>query len=1640
METFVTKAFDYLKGQSLQVAVVFTAVLMLTWLLRNRSAHIRYLLWLVVAVKCLTPPMVIFSVPILPNDTPPVTELPMTVEVSPQTAVQESFAAPTPEKTRVIPMQLTEAPKISPLKQFISAPANILLCIWAAGGVFYLLWAAIKAFRLQLWLKQFRRPLPPELMVEQIEMLSRLWNRPDGFTVWLLDGISQPFVWGLWRGAIYLPSRVQSVQTDRQKAVVMHEMAHVVRLDAFINLLQILIQGLFWFHPLVWLANRFIRQEREKCCDETAIARLNTHPKEYGSAIIETLVQEYHNAIPIPSLAVAGPIKNIEDRIKTIMRPGKRFLHRPSTIALLVIGVLAAIVVPTTIALTQKKNVVDDDKLIMLSMKVKVVDERGNAIANAEIRPDGLRTTEKNSGHYIWIPEKHGDPKVVLTDQAGFAEISYPKYVTEKLKTGEVSFGVRHPEYCPNRIFEHPLKKQANPVVLKKGAIVRLSGYIGNKNELVTDKIFPQVSTGKLRILSNSWKEIKTGVYENKQIESGTHFLRLVHFTRDKRIYFSKTLCIEAQQNQISEYHLELKPGVRVEGLLDHSVPRPVTGGKVVAWIAPAMVEKYAGSIAWMSWTTVGSDGRFVFESLPPDQLQLTGLCDGFTAATDDDAWCVKPQLFALDKETVNIELLMKAAAVCEVKVVDKSNQPIKGATVLFGQNVKWQGGGTQLFPGFLWKSEDTITMDENEASKLVVQLWKSDFQAITNNAGIAVVRNLPGLKDRFHVSHDNYEMIPDKKTRNPEEQEVLVDLVGGQTTKVTVKMQKKWKWLFWKNTNKDEVQDLEAVSQKPEEPLAGASHSERSEESQSFPPFQGGVPQSGEGVLTTPSQAGKGKLEFRIVSSMTPKQAQKASWPQSDVPGYKWFPVKRDENTDQQWPWYINMPYRDIEKTIYLLVSDQSDEILTADGGWGLQRAYITPDAMSRSSVGFDFDQKGTELFYQLTNNHLEKRLAILIDGTVYSAPEIFSAVRGRTTISGHFDETEVAKLVDLLNAGMPPVVPLAENQQPGFNPIIEITINDAVSVKNDSMIDFDTGKLFSMPEDFAQKATITWISEKGIDAVGASRETVKGLDCVDMIFIQVNNSFWESIKASDIAGMNLWESGKPGRPAAMTAQGSLPATYLFGTRERGMGILQILGFIQNPNGIKIRYKMLQNFKNISLKPIRKKDVKIETLNNEDNSSSNPDASSAGAAITAAKPKDTTTDPNQPHITIETAILFLLCSEAPAAWFTENPLQIGKMVTAKVNSSGLKKYLEPISLDQLRLDLIDSTSVDVVSHPLPQNKVSSKFTIHTNQLSLPKLVTSNGQLNSLKMPEALDTEQQIESLTSGIIYSIVPIVDTQNDKINLKFCLRYFAKNGPDKQTKPDTKDSETPNFCIMEFPAYIAVPNGKTVMLYGPTYTDKDNKTGKKIFVQTLLEITPTLISSRDKWNSNNNAARPSQKTEAKIETQNSAGAAIIAAKPGGRSDEPQDVGTLMLKVHNSPKSGQKTDVKIEIPADLKKSLRTDKSWDTAFNEAIQVIQSRKNWPQTPEAVVKAYWNARAGKNYEEMRILWPGSGSWNWAQINDPDVKYVFGPASKSGTEVPYASENHFKQTGSYNLTMRLSYTDTKKGKRYYIWSGN
>ena len=56
------------------------------------------------------------------------------------------------------------------------------------------------------------------------------------------------------------------------EALLAHEFAHIRRRDYAINLLQTIAEALLFFHPAVWWISRRIRQEREHCCDDAAIA------------------------------------------------------------------------------------------------------------------------------------------------------------------------------------------------------------------------------------------------------------------------------------------------------------------------------------------------------------------------------------------------------------------------------------------------------------------------------------------------------------------------------------------------------------------------------------------------------------------------------------------------------------------------------------------------------------------------------------------------------------------------------------------------------------------------------------------------------------------------------------------------------------------------------------------------------------------------------------------------------------------------------------------------------------------------------------------------------------------------------------------------------------------------------------------------------------------------------------------------------------------------------------------------------------------------------------------------------------------------------------------------------------------------
>jgi len=126
--------------------------------------------------------------------------------------------------------------------------------------------------------------------------------------------LQAPAVVGWFRPVIFLPATALTGLTEAQlRSVIAHELAHIRRFDPFVNLFQVFVETLLFYHPAVWWLNKKIRAEREHCCDEVAVAACG-NAAEYARAL--TLMEEWRSA---PILAAAANGGTLKERILRIL-------------------------------------------------------------------------------------------------------------------------------------------------------------------------------------------------------------------------------------------------------------------------------------------------------------------------------------------------------------------------------------------------------------------------------------------------------------------------------------------------------------------------------------------------------------------------------------------------------------------------------------------------------------------------------------------------------------------------------------------------------------------------------------------------------------------------------------------------------------------------------------------------------------------------------------------------------------------------------------------------------------------------------------------------------------------------------------------------------------------------------------------------------------------------------------------------------------------------------------------------------------------------------------------------------------------------------------------------------------------------
>jgi beta-lactamase regulating signal transducer with metallopeptidase domain len=227
--------------------------------------------------------------------------------------------------------------------------------------------------------------------------------------------VKTPIVIGHFRPVVLLPLRaVTGLSESQLELILAHELAHIRRHDYLVNLLQTLVETLFFYHPGVWWLSRQIRIERENCCDDVAMAATGSRA-DYGRALLA--IEELQDVLPLLSLGARGG--SLLARIRRIAgcEPAPSVAGAGSigftilvSIALLV-AVAWAAAPPSeepspADALTQ--NAVTetvDQPSALLTATGKVVDTAGKPVAGASVYLREWSTSRISSDPYNQSPQ-----------------------------------------------------------------------------------------------------------------------------------------------------------------------------------------------------------------------------------------------------------------------------------------------------------------------------------------------------------------------------------------------------------------------------------------------------------------------------------------------------------------------------------------------------------------------------------------------------------------------------------------------------------------------------------------------------------------------------------------------------------------------------------------------------------------------------------------------------------------------------------------------------------------------------------------------------------------------------------------------------------------------------------------------------------------------------------------------------------------------------------------------------------------------------------------------------------------------------------------------------------------------------------
>ncbi|MBO5211736.1 MAG: hypothetical protein J6B80_07400 [Clostridia bacterium] len=315
----MTDLFLAILNMSITASYIALAVILFRFLLRKAPKTLTVLMWAAVGIRLILP----FSFESIFSLIPSAKTVPENIIYATTPYIDSGISYLNQTVNPIISNSFSPNPtdSVNPLQIWLFIAA----IVWVVGIIAMLVYTLISYLKI-------------EIKVREAVKLQE--------NIYLCDNIASPFILGVIKPKIYLPS---SINESDIEFVTAHEKAHIKRLDHLWKPLGFLLLTIYWFNPILWVAFVLLCKDIELACDEKVIKQMGAEIKKpYSEALLNCSVQKHL----ITACPLAFGETGVKGRIKSVLN------YKKPTVWIIAFCLILSIVLGVCFLTNPKSNTI----------------------------------------------------------------------------------------------------------------------------------------------------------------------------------------------------------------------------------------------------------------------------------------------------------------------------------------------------------------------------------------------------------------------------------------------------------------------------------------------------------------------------------------------------------------------------------------------------------------------------------------------------------------------------------------------------------------------------------------------------------------------------------------------------------------------------------------------------------------------------------------------------------------------------------------------------------------------------------------------------------------------------------------------------------------------------------------------------------------------------------------------------------------------------------------------------------------------------------------------------------------------------------------------------------------------------------